>query len=537
MANSGNPHSSTSYGYWRPIPLGYILEKYGLLNKRTGLLLAFWVFLLGLSFLSVIYWAPADWTSLETTRQAISLVLLFYPPLLICNFLLFWLGFEWAFIPAYLSTFLVALASNMPIEWAVLFGVAVVLGMAIFALVYYSTYFKYTLKKLTDLAFFVGVALVASMASSLGSLIWSHVHELTIEQTLLAWQSWWTGIFLLIVFINAPILFLTGDKIEQIKDKYFDVPVRPKVSLVWVYSSILAVVGVLVIFIISAERLGTLRIEEALVNSSTALASEIIGASQTFELTAWISILILLTAGLGGIRLVDSWNDTLKEQVRIKRSLIAEIHHRVKNNMQLISGLIELQMDNTKNEFVKRELRKSHSRIYSMGKVHEQIYQLEESAHVKMDVYIASVLTKVESNFRETKNISFDLICSPIKLTITQAVTFGLLLNELLTYICKQKLNDTHRAKKISITIEETNDIISTKFQGFFTALDFDGTENLEVLLIKKLATQLNTNFREQTSEDGATLSFSFERKELKSYTAFWLPRTATSTGLEPYPS
>ncbi|NGP88517.1 sensor histidine kinase [Fodinibius halophilus] len=525
----GTEDSTSQRGHWRPLPWGYLLERYGLFSKRAGLLFLGWILLFAISFLSVIYWIPNDWSSLTTSRKAISLFLLFYPPLMICNFLLFWLGFEWGFIPAYLSTFMLALASDMPVQWAILFGIAVVLGMAIFSLVYYSTRFRYTLRSLSDLAFFVGVALVASMASSLGSLIWSHVQALTIEQTLIAWQSWWTGAFLQIVFINAPILFLVGNRAEKLKDAFFEVPERPDVSLGWVYTSIITVVTVLGVFILSAEKLGALRIQEALRTTESSLGSEIISATQTFEMTAWISITILLAAGLAGIRLVESWNKTLKEQIRIKRALIAEIHDRVKNNMQLVSGLLELQMHNTQNVFVERELRKSHSRIYSMGKVHEQTYQHEEAADVKIDVYVNSLVKQVEVNFGDDQNINFELNCVPIKLTINQAVTFGLLLNEILTFICRQKKSLKDQSRVVTIGIQEVGDVIRTKFEGIVAPFDFDHPDDeLDVTLINKLSRQLNTTLsKEQNSEKEITLEFSFEKKPTSSFMETWIPKKA----------
>jgi two-component sensor histidine kinase len=363
------------------------------------------------------------------------------------------------------------------------------------------------------------------MASSLGSLIWSHVQGLTIEETLIAWQSWWTGSFLQLVFINAPILFLVGNRMERVKDRYYNVPTRPEISLGWVYSAIISVVTVLVIFILSAEQLGTLRIEEALRNTSSSFANEILSASQTFELTAWIAIVILLVTGLGGIRLVDSWNKTLKDQVRIKRALIAEIHHRVKNNMQLVSGLIELQLQNTENRVVQKELRKSHSRIYSMGKVHEQTYQHEDAADVKMDDYVESIVRQVEANFGEIDGTRFALDCSSFKLTISQAVTFGLLLNELLTLICRHEYSHANNGTEISINVEGTAKQVRTKFQGISIPFEIAVADSLDGTLIRKLTKQLNTELhRVQDQGEAISLEFTFDKKDSPSYFNSWEP-------------
>lgn len=512
--------TSESTGYWRPLPLGYLLDQYGLFNKRTVVLLTGWIILFAFCLISIIYIVPSSWDTLESNQQAISLFLLFYPPLLICNFLLFWLGFEWGFIPAYLSTFMVALASNMSVYWALLFGISVVLGMGIFAIVYYSTRFKYTLKNLSDLAFFVGVAFIASMASSLGSLIWSHVQGLSIDQTLIAWKSWWSGLFLQCVLINAPILFAVGNRMEKLKDQYFDVPRRSKISIRWIYASIISVAAVLCIFIFSAEQLGRLRIQETLQNSSTISAMNIMGATETFELMAWITIALVITAGLAGIRLVGNWNSTLTNRIREKRVLLAEIHHRVKNNLALISGLIELQIRDNESRLLKEELRKSQSRIYSMAKVHEKTYHLKDKSEIKIDKYVPSIVDQIKSDYANDNQINFELNIDPTKLIMNQAVTFGLLLNELLIHTCKKTLAK-EKSNTIGIRIYKRQDTVCLQLQdsgiGLPTDEEINQPNKLELILINKLSEQLKSDLDVHSdSQNGTNLDFTFKKENEK---------------------
>ncbi len=302
-------------GFWRPMPLGNLLEKYHLGQLNVLAILASWIAVFFICLGSVLYLVPDSWSFQTANKVSISFFLTAYPPLIICNLIVFWFGFEWGFIPAYLSTFMVALASGLSVYWALLLGLAVVLELAVFALVYYSVPIPYDLRNLASLAFFVGISFIASMAGSLGSIVWSLGHDFSIEQTLLVWKGWWTGTFLQTIIIIAPILYLVGNRVERLKVRFYEVPPRPALSINWIYGSIISVVAILSLFIWTTDFLGTLRLENEIAALSDINRQNILVASQTFELTTWITIALVVIAGLGGIRLVDTWNDILKKKV------------------------------------------------------------------------------------------------------------------------------------------------------------------------------------------------------------------------------
>jgi len=192
----------------------------------------------------------------------------------------------------------------------------------------------------------------------------------------------------------------------------------------------------------------------------------------------------------------------------------------------LVSGLIELQLQNSENQNVQKELRKSHSRIYSMGKVHEQTYQHEDAADVKMDIYVESIVKQVESNFGEIDGTRFNLACASFKLTISQAVTFGLLLNELLTLICRHEFSHANNNTKITIRVEGNEKLVQTKFQGISKPFDIAVADSLDGTLIRKLTKQLNTElhrFQDQEQEV-VNLEFTFDKKDSPSYFNSWEP-------------
>ncbi len=353
----GNKSSHAGLHFpWTPIPLGYLLEEHGLQHRGTLTLLGIWIALFVLSIFTVISVAPGLQNKIATGNfELISIFATSYPPLLISTLILFWFGFEWGFIPAYLSTFLIALASGMTTGWSLLFGIAVVLGLGIYALTYYSIKIEYSLRSLTSLSIFVGVSFIASMASSLGALLWCHVHELSLGSTFTIWKAWWTGSFLQTIILIAPILYFASPGIERWKSKHFTLPKRPDLSITWIYVSIISVVTVLCLFVWANEWLGSMRIQKELQNFPDVPKDAIIGAAQSFGLTTWIAMAMAVAAGLGGIKLVGTWNRSLKQQVDRRTKQLNERVQQFKATFeQAAVGVIHTSMD---GEFLKANQR------------------------------------------------------------------------------------------------------------------------------------------------------------------------------------
>ncbi len=373
-ANAAKGKYSTNQYPWIPLPLGYVLERHGLTHRGTLYVLGLWILLFVVSVATVITIAPSLQSKMAPHDfELISIFATAYPPLILSTLFLFWFGFEWGFIPAYLSTFLIALASGMDVWWALLFGIAVVLGLAIYALTYFSIKVEYSLRSLSSFAVFVGVSFIASMASSLGSLLWCHIHELSLESTLTIWKAWWTGSFLQTLVIIAPILFVASPYVERWKNRHFSPPDRPELSLTWIYVSIIAVVSILCLFVWANELLGSLRMQEAINNFPNTSKEAIISATQSFELTTWIAMAMAVAAGLGGIKLVGTWNSSLKDQVRQRTKLLNERVQQFRATFeQAAVGVTHTSMD---GEFLKVNQKMAELTKYSTDELQQKTYQ------------------------------------------------------------------------------------------------------------------------------------------------------------------
>jgi PAS domain S-box-containing protein len=128
--------------------------------------------------------------------------------------------------------------------------------------------------------------------------------------------------------------------------------------------------------------------------------------------------------------------DSLKEKERLlleKDVLLKEIHHRVKNNLQIISSLLNLQSVNIVNEHDKKIFLDSKSRIKSMAIVHEQLYQSEDLSRIDIENYIKRLADSLFNSYNVNPLIRFNLDVENVKFGVNTAIPLGLMINEFLT--------------------------------------------------------------------------------------------------------
>ncbi len=118
--------------------------------------------------------------------------------------------------------------------------------------------------------------------------------------------------------------------------------------------------------------------------------------------------------------------------LREKEVLLREVHHRVKNNMQIISSLLNLQLGTTDDENLKHIVMKNQNRILAMSLVHEMLYQSEDISRIHAEDFLVSLVTKIISSYgTEYGKPELMSECEAVYITINQAMSVGLLVNEL----------------------------------------------------------------------------------------------------------
>ena len=133
--------------------------------------------------------------------------------------------------------------------------------------------------------------------------------------------------------------------------------------------------------------------------------------------------------------------EALRELLREKESLLKEVHHRVKNNLQVISSLMRLQSAQVENPVAQAALRDMQNRIGSMALLHETLYQSESFARVDLATYLRSLCSQLfHSLATDPESIQLRLDVASVNLDVNQAVPCGLLVNELVSNCLKHRL-------------------------------------------------------------------------------------------------
>ena len=180
-----------------------------------------------------------------------------------------------------------------------------------------------------------------------------------------------------------------------------------------------------------------------------------------------------------------------------KDVLLKEIHHRVKNNLTVISSLLELQSDNVTDEVSKSTLLQGTNRVRSIALIHQRLYQHEDFAAIELhgfadDLYrqIASVLKDMNQQVTFTNNIA------QTQVDIDTAVPLGLIMNELITNSFKYAFH-ANAVGEIVISLEEIGEhefmlVYKDNGPGLPEDFDVDNSPSLGMRLIYRLAYQLS---------------------------------------------
>jgi PAS domain S-box-containing protein len=204
----------------------------------------------------------------------------------------------------------------------------------------------------------------------------------------------------------------------------------------------------------------------------------------------------------------------VKSSLHEKEVLLSEIHHRVKNNLAVISSLLGLQASYIEDENLKILLEESRNRIYTMALIHENLYQNETFARIKLGTYINDLVNNIKASYNAiTTNINFSVITNDIVLGIKYAVPCGLILNELITNACKHafKYRETGEIK-IEFTQIDNKITMMVSDDGIgFNADDLLNKSNtLGLTLIIALTDQLD-GILSTSAEKGITYYLTFE--------------------------
>ncbi|WLE98613.1 MAG: PAS domain S-box protein [Candidatus Electrothrix communis] len=198
-----------------------------------------------------------------------------------------------------------------------------------------------------------------------------------------------------------------------------------------------------------------------------------------------------------------------------KEALLKEIHHRVKNNMQIAASLMFLQAQSVENPEALRVLQDSQERIKSMGLVHELLYKSGNLSKVPFNEYIETLVQSLQGSYGENnqQGISFHVEADGIALPVDTAVPCGLITNELITNSFKYAFTDNRPGKIIVRFIQEDDlYILTVSDNGIGLPADYDwkSAKSLGLNLVRTLAGQLDAEVRFE-NDNGLKTSLIFK--------------------------
>jgi len=202
-------------------------------------------------------------------------------------------------------------------------------------------------------------------------------------------------------------------------------------------------------------------------------------------------------------------DERIKKSLKDKETLLQEIHHRVKNNMQVISSLLNLQARKSGNQEIMEALNKGRSRVYAMSIAHEILYSTDHFADIDLGLYVRKLTqTLFQSFLVDPAQISLNIRADNIRLDIKQATAIGLIVNELVSNALKYAFPNG-RIGEISLNIESVRPdairlIIADDGIGLPAGMTSPPTNSLGLLLVDSL-TKDQLNGRLEVVTNGGT--------------------------------
>ncbi len=190
-------------------------------------------------------------------------------------------------------------------------------------------------------------------------------------------------------------------------------------------------------------------------------------------------------------------NIQLDRQIKEKEILLKEVHHRVKNNLQIISSLLYLQSQKIEDKKTESYFLDSRNRVLSMAMVHENLYQSDNLAQINLKAYIESLTSELLSAYN-TGNypITLKLNIENVPLTIEKAIPLGLIINELVSNSIKYAFNEAKKGT-ISIKLERLDTakasiLIADNGEGMGAPPNLENMETLGLTLVRSLVDQID---------------------------------------------
>jgi two-component system, sensor histidine kinase PdtaS len=226
----------------------------------------------------------------------------------------------------------------------------------------------------------------------------------------------------------------------------------------------------------------------------------------------------IMLAGLflaaSGVFFYRNYRKTLKAE-KEKEVLLKEIHHRVKNNLMVISSLLNLQSGAMPDDHMRNAVKESQNRVMSMALIHQMLYQSERFTGIDFPEYLRTLLDSLMKTYRKPgQDIRHILEADPVKLDIDTAIPLGLITNELVSNALKYAFPDNRSGivsvRLISLPNQRLSMTVEDNGIGMPSDFDPEASVSLGLKLVRILARQIRADWK-YTPGNGTAFTLVFE--------------------------
>jgi len=217
--------------------------------------------------------------------------------------------------------------------------------------------------------------------------------------------------------------------------------------------------------------------------------------------------------------------DQLKAALHEKEILVREVHHRVKNNLQVMSSLISFQQDGISDASAKKALQEAQNRILSMAYIHEDLYQSKNLAMVDLPAYVNKLVSNLVNLFGAEHKIKLQIEVKPLETSVDVAIPCGLIINELVSNALKYAYVGRKRGV-LTIRLEENQDrelpyqyhlAVIDDGVGMPANWDENSSKTLGLQLVNILVSQMKGSLK-MVREKGTAFHIYFSEKEITKF-------------------
>lgn len=211
----------------------------------------------------------------------------------------------------------------------------------------------------------------------------------------------------------------------------------------------------------------------------------------------------------------ERYKNKMEKSLEQKQTLLSEVHHRVKNNLAVVAGILQLQWFQEDDPEIVERLKNSTNRIKTVAGIHEQLYESQEFADIALCKNLKKLGNDLISSMEVATDISIKTDCDKVYLNISQMLPCSLIANEVMTNIVKHAFDGREKGEVlINLTKKSSEITLSIHDDGVGLPPDFDEKANsLGMELIETLTEQLDGHYQFESSSKGTHFNLVFTQE------------------------